>query len=84
MSIFKLIKNVYNYFVPDRTINAEEDGVDDVVDDLVVDDVDNVVVDDDERSEDEAYAAELDIQRNERKKAKHEMKKKMNREKFRN
>lgn len=82
MSIFKLIKNVYHYFVPDRTINAEENGAVDDVDDVAVDGDGDDGVDDVDRSEDEAYAAELDIQRNERKKAKHEMRKKMNREKF--
>ena len=82
MGLFNLIKSVYNYFVPSTTssttkesVNAESDTTEEG-DDIFVNNVD------DEDVRNTEIDTELQIQRNERKKAKHEMKKKEQRKRY--
>lgn len=79
MGLFNLIKSVYNYFVP----SAPKEGVKTESD--TTEEGDDIIVNHDVEEEDIKNAeidTELQIQRNERKKAKHEMKKKEHRKKF--
>ena len=76
MSIINFAKAVYHYFVPEKETVADieehsDDGHDSPVDQPIDSPLELI-----RSPSDEEYDTELDIQRNERKKAKHEMKKK--------